>query len=109
MKYGYRREFYEGVADTAAEGGVGDHGKKRSVAATAASVLLCAAASVFAGQLYGGGALAEDAIGQSPAATEDASFVMSWVFDTEADDDNAERIESLAEEYIANHAPGGSD
>ena len=108
MKYGYRREFYEGVADTAAGGGVGDKGKKRSVAATAASVLLCAAASVFAGQVYGGGALAEDAIGQSPAMTEDASFVMSWVFDDETSAD-AERIESLAEEYMADHTPGGAD
>ncbi len=109
MKYGFGREFYEGIADTAASGGGEVKGTRRGVAATAASVLLCAAASVFAGQVYGGGTLAEDAIGRQPASTEDASFVMSWVFEDASPDESAERIESLAEEYIASHAPGGED
>ncbi len=83
-----------------------------------ASLVLCVAAS-YAGAAVTGTGLSSDDIpmGEAarPSASEDASFVMSWSWDTaggkteetdatgasDTDDAHAERIKELADAYIA--------
>lgn len=127
MKYGYRREWYEGAADTAPVNSGGSMPTRRSVVTTLSSIALCVMASVMAGAVIDGGALAADDVTPPSAAgdaiKEDAAFVMSWVYDDENDaggeaedsdaadepGGDAERIRELADAYIAAHMPGGTD
>ena len=121
MRYEYRDEWYRGVEGTGSCRGSAENNraKKRprtsaGVVRVLASLVLCVAASYAGAAVTGTGTgLSSDDIpmGEAarPSASEDASFVMSWSWDTavgeteeaDADDAHAERIKELADAYIA--------
>ena len=126
MRYEYRDEWYRGVEGTGSCRGSAEknRAKKRTrtsagVVRVLASLVLCVAAS-YAGAAVTGTGLSSDDIpmGEAARPSEDASFVMSWSWDTavgeteeadaagagdadDADDAHAERIKELADAYIA--------
>ncbi len=119
MRYEYRDEWYRGVEGTGSCRGSAEknRAKKRTrtsagVVRVLASLVLCVAASYAGAAVTGTGmGLSSDDIpmGEAARPSEDASFVMSWSWDTavgeteeaDADDAHAERIKELADAYIA--------
>lgn len=135
----YHRDWYDGIGDVAPVKKKGEkigrcaYSGARGLFATAGAVALCVTACFISGNIFGADAFSSEsrakneAVPPSPPAENDASFVMSWVFDEQSSDmsndgevdggdgdgdltddsesasDGAERIKELAEEYISSH------
>ncbi len=115
MKYEYREEWYRGVEGAPSVKRVkGARADVWDALRAFASVIMCAAAS-YAGAAIIGTGLASDTVGKAPEIPKgEASFVMSWSWDTEADavetegvtESYEEHIRKLAEAYIAEKSSG---